>query len=239
MKLALEVFAAVGVLLIAICVVYNVRQSRRPDNEQIAWQTIPLFPQAKPAPPAANRRGAAVPLRRNPPWPPARAASNSSPGGAVSRRAAGGPGRRDAAPVPIAVALGKCPVAQPRRFTRFAGSTSPPATASVSSFSNGVNDRAPPPLRLGKTAAKKPEGPIYLDDLQELSSGVAIGILGKHGETGYPEFDSEYGPKVILPGKEAGTLRSRRIRPARAPAMFLTFSKASTALCGRWRRSWR
>ena len=49
---------------------------------------------------------------------------------------------------------------------------------------------------------KKPDGPIYLDDLQELSSGTAIGILGKHGETGYPEFDSEYGLKVFFQGKK-------------------------------------
>jgi hypothetical protein len=50
-------------------------------------------------------------------------------------------------------------------------------------------------------AAKNPDGPIYLDDLQELSSGVGVGTLGKHGETGYPQFDSDYGPKVVFQGK--------------------------------------
>jgi hypothetical protein len=190
MKLALEVFAAVGVLLIAICVVYNVRQSRLSDSEQIAWQTDSHEPQAKPA--ATPSESAAVA-----PLPAPEKASPASqsappqlvPSGGVSSAGSGTPMPRAIAGPTIAPPDRGAPHALPA-----------PASPATIVPPNGVIDHAPPP-RLGKTAAKKPAGPIYLDDLQELSSGVALGILGKHGDTGYPEFDSEYGPKVIFQGK--------------------------------------
>jgi hypothetical protein len=88
-------------------------------------------------------------------------------------------------------------------------------TALLSPVSGGKSDRAKLPAatailsqprnlppRLVKTAQKKPDPPIYLDDLQELGSEVGMGLLGKHGETGYPQFESEYGPKVTFQGKK-------------------------------------
>jgi len=189
MKLALEVFAAVGVLLIAICVVYNARQSRSSDNAQVAGQSnsspVSAGDRADRGEPIANESPAVTAMPEKSPQAGLPAPRQLAPGGA------------DVSPVPIAV-TGKMPVSPNHSDFQALRVTAAP----VLSFSGVGNDRGKPAPRLGKTAAKKPDGPIYLDDLQELSSGVAIGILGKHGETGYPEFESEYGPKVIFQGKK-------------------------------------
>jgi hypothetical protein len=191
MKLALEVFAAVGVLLIAICVVYNVRQSRSSDSEQIAWHGDSHESQAKPAPsPSESAPVAPVAEKAAPASRPA--PSQLVLGGGVLSVGGG-------AAVPRTIAGSA--IAPPERGASHALlATASPAPAAAIAPLNGAVDHAPPP-RLGKTTAKKPAGPIYLDDLQELSAGVALGILGKHGDTGYPEFESDYGPKVIFQGK--------------------------------------
>ena len=127
MKLALEVFAAVGVLLISICVVYNVRQSRAPDDEPIAWQTIPAAPQAKPAPPESESpAAAAVPAAEKPTLAGRPAPRQLVAGGAVV--SSGLDGRTSGG---ATLARTRCsraqraPVAQPRWFTRFAGCNVP------------------------------------------------------------------------------------------------------------------
>jgi hypothetical protein len=225
MKLALEVFAAVGVLLIALCVVLSVRQSRTLDSEQVAWQPSSPLP----------RRVSEERSNASPNGSPATAFT--LPSATEKTATTGEPSpRRNVLPTRLDLGdmKGRDSVAGARETPAVAVTmkpAEPPAAsgdpralpaaissakaASVLSAPGGKNDHVKLPSatvvlspsrnlppRPVKTAEKKPDPAIYLDDLPELGSEVGIGLLGKHGETGYPQFESEYGPKVTFHGKK-------------------------------------
>ena len=234
MKLALEVFAAVGVLLIAVCVVYMRGNRGRP--------IVNRSPLGRRLPQCAGT-GDRVDGRNSAPgaiWaedcPHAKCHVPCSARRVERRR------------MPTGVTLRQCPTPSHRQDVRlratFDGAGALPVTRLPRPRRPRLRRLRPPAAMgeagaaAGETAAKKAAGPIYLDDLQELSAAVGIGIVGKHGETGYPEFESEYGPKVNFQGKRPK--HSLSLYPPRKGAAYVSYvSKASTALCGRWRRSWK
>jgi hypothetical protein len=70
----------------------------------------------------------------------------------------------------------------------------------------------PPPRDNGPDAAARPAAEstpetspaVFLDDLGEMQFKVGWGTLGKHGATGYPKQDDEYGQRVVFQGTSPG-----------------------------------
>ena len=71
------------------------------------------------------------------------------------------------------------------------------ARAAVSAARSSVPPESPP---AGDNAPKPRSGPVYLDDLREITATVGWGRLGKHGATGYPTEHDNYGPRAVLRG---------------------------------------
>ncbi len=65
-------------------------------------------------------------------------------------------------------------------------------------------------------------GPVYLDDLKELIAEIGKGELGKHGATGYPADDDDYGSRAVVRGKAPRHLLS--MHPPDQGAAYATYA---------------
>lgn len=70
--------------------------------------------------------------------------------------------------------------------------------------------------------AEKHPGPVYLDDLEELSASVGWGELGKHGQTGYPAQGDDYGNRGLCRGNVPNHMLS--LHPPEKGTAFVSYA---------------
>lgn len=213
-----EAIAAVVLVLAGLCVVQGVRRPHPP-----AADSVPASPHTGQGlvMDTADFSASSQPATRS-----------ASDAKAVDHRS-NKPGGSTPKPAPIRIAerapetsglTAARPIVSSERPASVAPSLKPPSDPPDPLPTKDIaSTKSVSPGRLSPNSMKpKPPISLYLDDLQEFGAMVGTGSLGKHGDTGYPPYESQYGQKVFFRGRKP--LHALSLYPPSNDAAFVTYS---------------